>query len=175
MINLEKFDYSTKRAIFSQCQAVNCPNLEIEFIEEFIKREYTVIFVTVNQPYYKIKKEFEKVGGNGHLFFIDCVSNIPKSKNSDKQVRYVNTGSLEKIQRAIEKIWKSLPGKKLLFFDCGEILVVKFGVKETFNFVHSNIQKMQRDGVVIFCFLKETMDKPTENIFRHLFDESIFL
>ncbi len=175
MLNFKNFDYETKRAIYSECQAVKCPNLEVEFIKEFLKRDYAVLFVTINQPYSKIKKAFGDVRTYPKLRFIDCVSATVGETHLEENVRYIEGDALEDIYQGISSEWDRIDGKRLLFFDCAELLVTKFDNNHVFNFVHMVVQKLQKDGIAVFCFLQETMEKGQEVKIRHLFDQSIYL
>ena len=176
-MDFSRFDYSTLRAIYSECQAIKCPNLEIQFLEEFLKRDFTVFFITTNNPCSKIKNAFGKFANHEKLVFLDCVSSkigkIPK--NPDSNIIFISDSSLSEIQKEIDKIWQKTEGKKMLFFDCAELLFMENQEREVFSFVHLTLQKLQRDGIVIFCFLKETSDKITQTKLQHLFDETIFL
>ncbi len=176
--NLENFDYETPRSIYSECQAAHCPNLEVEFLAEFLRREYNLILVTNNQPYSKFKTLLDKKCSKNEcnkIFFIDCVSKIGKVKTEKNVILLENRASLSSMARSINKLWSSIKGKKILFFDCAEILTYSYDIKEIFGFTHRLIQNLQGEGIVIFCFLKDSMEKSTETKFKHLFDETISL
>lgn len=174
MFDFERFDYETKRAIYSECEQTNCPNLEIKFISEFLKRDYTVVFVTLNQPCAKIQHSFDQevLKKYQKLIFVDCIGN--KDKKIDKNI-YLKDKPLEERKEAIENIWKNTHGKKILFFDCAELLFKKYEEREAFNLIHEMLQQFQIDGIVVFCFLKQSLNQQLEHLIRHLFDQSIFL
>ena len=181
MQKAEDFDFETKRAVYSQCQGVNCPNIEIQFLCECLSRGNSILFVTVNQPYRKLEAEFAKTACNfsnktlcdmHNVYFVDCVE---VSKSSAKNVVLVKNPTLKSIEKAVISKWSKIEGKKILFFDCAELLSSKFGQIESFNFVHSLIQKTQIEGIVILCFLEKAMDPLEATRLRHLFDQTIFL
>lgn len=175
-MDFSRFDYSTNRAIYSECQAIKCPNLEIQFLEEFLKRDYSVFFITTNNPCSKIKSSFGKFSDDPKLFFLDCVSSkLEKTPNSSTNIHFIMNPTLSQISKSIDLHWKKTSGKKMLFFDCAELLFMENPEKEVFSFIHLTIQKLQKDGIVIFCFLHDTSDKMTQTKLQHLFDETIFL
>ena len=175
-MDFSHFDYSKNRAIYSECQAIKCPNLEIQFLEEFLKRDYSVFFITTNNPCSKIKSSFGKLSNHPKLFFLDCVSSkIGKTPKSSENIHFIKDPTLSRISLCIDLAWKKTSGKKMLFFDCAELLFMENSEKEVFSFVHLTIQKLQKDGIVIFCFLHDTSDKMTQTKLQHLFDETIFL
>lgn len=169
------FDYEAKRAIFSECQHEYCSNLDIKFIHEFLKRDYSVVFVTLNQPYEKIKKEFKPV--NSHfdkVYIVDCVSKFFCGGVGEKKVICVDpSSSLTKLNLTIEQVWKEIRGKKLLFFDCGELLFSRYRKEEVLTFIHRSVQRLQREGIVFFCFLKDATPHEIEICLKHFFDEII--
>lgn len=162
------FDYETKRTIYSECQQTSCPNLEINFLCEFLKRGHNVVFVTINQPVSKIKNFFGNYSNSKNLYFVDC-SPCSDTEESDKEC------SLKHIAHQIDSVWSMVDDKKVLFFDCGEILFSKFDQKDAFNFIHKLIRESEKDGIIIFCFLKQTLDPINQKKIQHLFDEVIFL
>lgn len=175
-MDFSRFDYSTNRAIYSECQAIKCPNLEIQFLEEFLKRDFTVFFITTNNPCSKIKNSFEKFSNHPKLFFLDCVSSkLGKVPKSSENIYFIKDPNFSQIIKSIDLHWKKTSGKKMLFFDCAELLFMENSEKEVFSFIHLTIQKLQKEGIVIFCFLHDTSDKMTQTKLQHLFDETIFL
>lgn len=170
MVDFQRFDYETNRAVYSECQSTKCPNLEVLFIEQFLKRNYKVVFVTINQPYRKIIKPFII---RKNLFFIDAAT-LPEYRNKEEKVFYVDK-ELQSIDAEIKRVWDSIEGKKMLFFDCGELIFEEFEEKQSFYFVHQTVQRLQIDGIVIFCFLKKIVDNNISEKVRHLFDEVIYV
>ena len=175
MLDFERFGYQKNRAIYSECQAVKCPNLEIQLIQEFLNRDQKVIFVTLNQPYYKLKKYFGVSIENPNLHFVDCISRDIKPNPSDKNVLYVKRDSWQTSCQNIYALWDSLSGKKLIFIDCAEVLLTEMSEKDAFDFIHVHVQKFQLDGIVIFCFLKGSVTGTMQTKIQHLFDQVIFL
>jgi hypothetical protein len=159
--NLKNFDFDTNRSIYLNCCAVNCPNQEIGFIGRFFKKGFSVLFVAFNQPCEKVSKRFKDLKiKTDKITFIDCVS---KEKKPLKNVIYTEHRELlTNIKLKIDSIWGSMKGKKLLFFDCAEYLLEFAPRTIVFRFVQDCSQNLQKDGIVIFCFLNGTTDAVTE-------------
>ncbi len=174
LTDIKTFDYNSHKAIYNECQEEFCPNKEIEFLSEFLKRGYELIFITFNQPYYKFTKVFDKKLLN-KVKFIDCTPHAIKNNSEDNVLFLDYEVSLFSLSGEISKQWNKLGKKRLLFLDCAEFLFMKYETKDLFKFIHRIVQKYQQDGVVIFCFLNGAMDKTVQTQLKHLFSEVTYL
>jgi hypothetical protein len=107
--------------------------------------------------------------------FIDCTPN--GEEHNVKNVVFLGSEfSLTQLNLEINKIWDNFnENKKLIFIDCSELLLTKYPSIQVFKFVHRAIKQYSKEGIIIFCFLKGTLEETTNTQMKHLFNEVIKL
>ncbi len=172
MIDPTKFDFETNRTVYSECLGDLCPNLEVKFVKECLKKNFTVFYVNVNKSAINTRENFLGSPNIQKLFLIDTVSKIPANDIDDNLVYLKNGESMCKLQIKIMDLWKKTDGKKILFFDCAEYLPILFDKTQLAQFTNKMARELQ-NGIVFFSFLKNSLDPKDELIIKHLFDEVI--
>lgn len=140
----------------------------VSILKELVnKKNYSCIYVTVNKPYFRLKKlyETEKINMK-NMIFIDLISK--KAKLDIKKIKdclFIHSpSSLTELSVAISTGIKNIKSeKKMVFFDNLSMMMVYNDIEVLMKFLHITISRVNsKNDKMILMLLKDDFNKIDE-------------
>lgn len=154
--------------------------IEKDFVKQFSKKGYYIIYITANKPYTTMSNTFKKEGINlDKIFFIDLVTNLigMDVKRAGNCV-FCPPQALTNLSISIQSVVESLPkeSNKILFFDTLSTLMLYNQSVIVTRFAHALIAKLREWGVKgTILTLEQETDKKVMAQITSFADKSITL
>jgi len=166
-------------AILVIARGENLEDNTTDIVRELMKGKTSCLYVTINQPYARMKHLLEKKSIDmKKVFFIDCITKPSGGKAEDSDSVYFvgSPSNLTNLGISINEGLDSIDGEKILFFDALSTLTIYNRPGPFAKFAHSVMTKIKSAGVKgVFIIVEDEIEEDVLSKIEQFSDSTINL